>query len=116
MESIEIAKIKPGQSVTLELGDAEVILTKLDGVRHFKVEDWYPEEREIYLVEDVIQEDEVLHYSFDFLGNDAGAILRQDKGKFGKDRKILDFLARPVGGIEMEEEEEEEEGEEGEEG
>ena len=113
MESIEIAKIAPGQSVTLEFGDTEVILTKLDGLRHFKLEDWYDEEREIYLVEDVIQEDELLHYSFESFGDDPGMILRQDQGKFGKDRVILDFLARPVGSIEMEEEEEEEEEEEG---
>ena len=110
MERVEIAKMQPGQSVTVEFGDAEVILTKLDGVRHFKVEDWYPEEREIYLVENVIQEDELLHYSFEFLGDDPEVILRQDQGKFGKNRQILDFLSHPAGSIEMEEEEEEEAG------
>ena len=108
MESIEIAKVKPGQSVTLEFGDKEPILTKLDGLRHFKLEDWYEEEREIYIVEDIIQEDEPLHYSFESLGDNPGAILQQDQGKFGKARKILDFLGRTVDSIEMEEEEEEE--------
>ena len=104
MESIEIAKIKPGQSMTLELGDKEPILTKLDGSHHFKLEDWYEEEREIYIVENVIQEDEPLHYSFESLGDNPGVTLQQDQGKFGKNRKILDFLGRTVDSIEMEEE------------
>ncbi|MEO5339613.1 MAG: hypothetical protein H7837_03700 [Magnetococcus sp. MYC-9] len=113
---MEIAKMAPGQSVTLEFGDAEVILTKLDGIRHFTLEDWYGEEREVYLVEDVIREDALLHYSFEFLGDDPEVILRQDQGKFGKDRKILDFLARPVDSIEMEDEDEEDDEEDDEEG
>lgn len=107
MESIEIAKIKSGQSVTLEFGDLEPILTKLDEPRKFKLEDWYDEEvREIYILEDVIQEDEPLHYSFDPI-KDPVAALRVDKGKFGKNRVILDFLGRSVDSIEMEDAEEE---------
>lgn len=105
METIKIANMKPGQSVTLEMGDKEPILTKLDGPQHFKIEDWYEEEREIYLIEDVIQEDEPLHYSFESLGDKAQAKLRAEKGKFGQDRTVLDFLGRVVEGIEMEEEE-----------
>ena len=106
MESLEIAKMKPGQSVTLELGDKEPILTKLEGVQHFKLEDWYGEEREIYLLEDVIQEDEPLHYSFGPLSRSSKDALEKDRGKFGQDREILDFLGRTVDSIEMEEEEE----------
>ncbi|MBF0097419.1 MAG: hypothetical protein HQM04_09500 [Magnetococcales bacterium] len=109
MESVEVAKIKPGQSVTLSIGDAEVILTKLEGARHFRMEDWYAEEREVYLVEDEIQEEELLHYTFEDYGDDPEAILRLDEGKFGQNRKVWNFLARPIEGIEMEEEEEEEE-------
>jgi len=105
VESIEIAQIQPGQSVTLEFGDKEPILTKLEEPRKFKLEDWYEEEvREIYILEDVIQEDEPLHYSFEPMeGFDAA--MRADQGKFGKDRKLLDFLGRTVESIEMEGEE-----------
>ena len=106
MESIEIAKIKPGQSVTLEFGNKEPILTKLEEPRKFKLEDWYEEEeREIYLLDDVIEEDQPLRYTFDPI-TDPQAMLRADSGKFGKNRKILDFLGRMVDGIEMEDEEE----------
>ena len=106
MESIEIARIKPGQSITLEFGDKEPVLTKLEGARHFKMEDWYEEEREIHILEEVIQEDEPLHYSIAPLLDAPEVILRQDQGKFGKDREILDFFGRTVDSIEMEEEEE----------
>lgn len=106
MERIEVAKIKPGQSVTLEFGDKEPILTKLEGARHFKLEDWYEEEREIYLVDDVIQEDEPLRYSLAPLEGDPEGVLRKEQGKFGKNRTILTFLGRVVDSIEMAEEEE----------
>ncbi|WP_130470767.1 hypothetical protein [Candidatus Magnetaquicoccus inordinatus] len=113
MESVEVAKIKPGQSVTLTIGDAEVILTKLEGARQFRMEDWYVEEREVYLVEDEIQEEELLHYTFEDYGTDKETIMRMDEGKFGQEKRVWNFLARPIEGIEMEEEEEEEEEEEG---
>ncbi len=106
MESIEISKLKPGQTVTLEFGNKEAILTKLEDPRKFKLEDWYEDEREVYLLEDVIEEDEPLHYSLEPMES-LDSALRADRGKFGKDRKVLDFLGRTVDGIEMEEEEEE---------
>jgi hypothetical protein len=105
MENIEVAKIKVGQSVTLEFGNKEPILTKLEEPRKFKMEDWYEEEREVYILEDVIAEDEPLHYSFEpFDSLNAG--LKVDGGIFGQDRRVLNFLDRVVDGIEMDEEEE----------
>ncbi|MBF0454870.1 MAG: hypothetical protein HQL72_08675 [Magnetococcales bacterium] len=106
MENIEVAKIKVGQSVTLEFGNKEPILTKLEEPNKFKMEDWYEEEREVYILEDVIEEDEPLHFSFEPFA-DLASGLKADGGGFGQNKKVLDFLARPVDGIEMEEEEEE---------
>ena len=107
MESIEIAKIKPGQSVTLEFGNKEPILTKLEEPNKFTLADWYDdEEREVYILDEVIAEDEPLRYSFKPMDS-LDAALRADRGKFGKDRNLMDFLGRTVDGIEMEEEEEE---------
>lgn len=111
MDSIEVTKVKVGQSFTLEFGNKEAILTKLEDPCKFKLEDWYEEEREIYLLEEVIEEDEPLHFSFEpFKNLEEG--LKADAGKFGQDRRIQDFLGRVVDGIEMEEEDEEEGGEE----
>ncbi len=107
MDSIEIEKIKPGQSVTLEFGDKEPILTRLEGARQFKLEDWFEEEREIYILDDVIAEDEPLHYSFDStVTPDA---INKDKKVFGQKRQVWDFLGRTVDSIEMEEEDDEDE-------
>ncbi|MBF0429180.1 MAG: hypothetical protein HQL94_09680 [Magnetococcales bacterium] len=110
MDSIEVEKIKPGQSVTLDFGNKEPILTRMEAPRQFKLEDWYPEERIIYLLDEVIAEDEPLRYSFD--QNVTIDALKTDQKAFGQQRKIGDFLGRVVAGIEMEEEEEEEEEEE----
>ncbi len=106
MEKIAVADIKVGQSVTIEFGNKEPILTKLEEPNKFKIEDWYEEEeRAIYILDEVIEEDEPLRYSFDSLDSlDAG--LRADGKTFGQNRKVLDFLNRTVDGIEMEEEEE----------
>ncbi|NGZ06869.1 MAG: hypothetical protein G8237_10990 [Magnetococcales bacterium] len=117
MESIEVGKIKPGQSVTLEFGNKSPILTRLEEPRHFKLEDWYPEECEIYLLDPEIAEDEPLRYTFD--PNLTLDEFDADQKRFGAERKIFDFLARPVGSIEsedLEEEEDEEDTEEEDEG
>lgn len=108
MESIDVAALKPGQTFTLELGDKEAILTKLDAPRKFNVEDFYPDETEIFVLTPVIEEDELVHYSLEDIPSlEEG--LKRNEGKFGKDLVVLNFLNRPVDGIEMEEEEEEEE-------
>ncbi|MBF0626702.1 MAG: hypothetical protein HQL91_00625 [Magnetococcales bacterium] len=114
MESIEIEKIQPGQSVTLEFGNKSPILTRLDAPRHFKLEDWYPEECEIYLLDDVLAEDEPVRYSFDATATLDD--LEADQKRFGEQRRIHDFLGRVVGSIESEDIEEEDEEEEEEDG
>ncbi|MBF0133824.1 MAG: hypothetical protein HQL75_14725 [Magnetococcales bacterium] len=108
MESVEIAQLKPDQKVTLEFGEKEVILTKLEEPRKFNMEDWFEDETEVYILEDVIEEDEPLHYSLEPVANPA-AMLASNKGVFGVKTNIFDFLGRVVGSIEMEEAEEEEE-------
>ncbi|HIJ86007.1 MAG: hypothetical protein HW380_3918 [Magnetococcales bacterium] len=107
MESVEIAKLKPGQAVTLEFGNKEVILTRMEEPRKFKMEDWFEDEAEVFILEDTIEEDEPLHYSLKPVSDPAG-LLARSKGLFGVDSPVRDFLGRVVGGIEMEEEEEEE--------
>lgn len=109
MESVEIAQLKPGQKVTLEFGEKEVILTKLKEPRKFSMEDWFEDEAEVFILEDLIEEDKPLHYSLESVANPAEA-LAGDKGLFGVKANVSDFLGRVVGGIEMEEEEEEESG------
>lgn len=106
MESVEIAQMQPGQSVTLEFGEKEVILTKLDEPRKFKMEDWFEDETEVFILEDVIEEDAPLHYSLEPV-TDPEDLLARNKGLFGVQCGIRDFLGRVVGGIEMEEAEEE---------
>lgn len=108
MESVEIAKLRPDQTVTLEFGNKEVILTKLEEPRKFKMEDWFEDEMEVYILEDTIEEDEPLHYSLEPF-EDPSVLLNKNKDLFGVKRGVHDFLGRVVGGIEMEEEEEEEE-------
>ncbi|MBF0621538.1 MAG: hypothetical protein HQL54_06385 [Magnetococcales bacterium] len=105
MESIEIATLKTGQTFTLEFGNKEAIMTKLDEPKKFNVEDWFEEEGEVYLIEDVIEEDEPLHYSLEPLTGDPKALIEKDKAIFGAKKKVWDFLGRTVDGIEMEEEE-----------
>ncbi|OSM01849.1 hypothetical protein [Magnetofaba australis] len=108
MESVEIANLKPGQVVTLEFGNKEAVLTKLDEPRKFNMEDWFEDEVEVYILEDVIEEDEALHYARE-AGVTLSEALAQDQNVFGAERTSWDFLGRTVDGIEMEEEEEEEE-------
>lgn len=107
MESVEIAQLKPGHKVTLEFGEKEVILTKLEEPRKFNMEDWFEDETEIFILEDVIEEDEPLHYSLEPVVNPT-AMLASNKGVFGVKTNVFDFLGRVVGGIEMEEDDEEE--------
>ncbi|MEO5371887.1 MAG: hypothetical protein H7833_17605 [Magnetococcus sp. DMHC-1] len=112
MEQIEVAKIKPGQTLTLEFGNREAVLTKLDEPRKFKVEEWFPEEQEFYILDDAIVEDEPLHYSFEPVTIPLAEALAEDRLNFGLFKKVKDFMGRPVGGIEMDEEEEEDADEE----
>lgn len=107
MESVEIAQLKPGHKVTLEFGEKEVVLTKLEEPRKFNMEDWFEDETEVFILEDVIEEDKPLHYSLEPVANPT-AMLASNKGVFGIKTNISDFLGRVVGSIEMEETEEEE--------
>ncbi|MBF0176461.1 MAG: hypothetical protein HQL63_06385 [Magnetococcales bacterium] len=107
MDRIEVAKIKPGQNLTLEFGEREAVLTKLDEPKKFKVEDWFPEEREFYILDEAIVEDEPLHYSMEPVSLSLEEALAEDRKNFGLNKKIRDFFGRPVGGIEMDEEEDE---------
>ncbi len=106
---INIAELKTGQQFTLDIASHEVIFTKLDEPQKFNVEDWFPDEAEIYIMESKIEEDEPLHYAFEPMTLEEGQ--RRNQGKFGKDLVMFDFLGREVEGIEMEEEEEEDEAE-----
>ncbi|MBF0188539.1 MAG: hypothetical protein HQL50_11510 [Magnetococcales bacterium] len=106
MERVEIAKLKTGQQLTLELGDKEAILTKLDAPKKFNMEDWKPDEVEIYILEDVIEEDEPLHYMLEEPDGSLEAMLKMDENNFGVNKRVFSFFNREVEGIEMEEEEE----------
>ncbi|MBF0611718.1 MAG: hypothetical protein G8345_02725 [Magnetococcales bacterium] len=106
MDSIEVAKIKPGQSLTLTFGEKEVTLTRLDEPGKFNAEGWFEEEQEIYLLDENIEEDELLHYSLTPMPDPVRAI-QLDKDRFGINKVVYNFLNRPVEGIEMDEEEEE---------
>ncbi|MBF0589900.1 MAG: hypothetical protein HQL53_12310 [Magnetococcales bacterium] len=110
MERLEVAQMKTGQTVTLEFGNREAVLTKLEEPRKFNMADWFDEEEvEVYILEDVIEEDEPLHYCRTPVES-LEAALKADEGKFGAARDISDFLGRVVDGMEMEEEEEGEAG------
>ncbi|MBF0424847.1 MAG: hypothetical protein HQL66_03395 [Magnetococcales bacterium] len=109
MESIEVAKIKPGQSLTLEFGNREAVLTKLAEPKKFRIEEWFPEEHEIYILDEAIAEEKLLHCSLEPVTVSLEEALADDLHNFGLSRKVQNFLGRPVGSIEMEEEEEEEE-------
>ncbi len=106
---VDVSALTPGQKLTVDIANHEVILTKLDEPHKFIIEDWFPEETEIYIIEDRIEEDAPLHYAFKPMTLEEGK--RLNEGKFGKDLVMYDFLGREVEGIEMEEEEVAEEGE-----
>ncbi|OOZ37482.1 hypothetical protein [Solemya velesiana gill symbiont] len=101
---IVISELKTGDKFTLDMDIREVILTKLDEPKKFTMEDWFENEVEIYIMEDQIEEDEPLHYAFEPMTLEEG--MSRNKGKFGKDLVMHDFIGRVVEGIEMEEEEE----------
>ena len=104
---INISELKTGQKFTLEFGSREPIFTKLEEPHKFTMEDWFEDEVEVYIIEEQIKEDELLHYAFEPMSLQEGK--QRNEGKFGKDLVMYDFLGRVVEGIEMEEEEEEEE-------
>jgi hypothetical protein len=106
-EVVTVSELKTGQKFTLDIANHEAIFTKLEEPGKFSVEDWFEEEVEIYILDDRIEEDEPLHYAFEPMTLEEGK--RRNKGKFGKDLVMFDFLGRVVEGIEMEEEEEEQE-------
>ena len=101
---IDISTLKPGQKFTLDIANHEVILTKLEEPHKFTIEDWFPDEAEVYIIEDKIEEDKPLHYAFKPMTLEEG--LKLNQGKFGKNLVMHDFLGREVEGIEMEEGEE----------
>lgn len=103
VETVNIADLKPGQKVTIDIAAHEVIMTKLDEPKKFSLEDWVDDEIEVYIMEDVIEEDGFLHYSYRPITLEEG--LKANEGKFGKDLVMWDFLAREVEGIEMDDEE-----------
>jgi hypothetical protein len=101
---IKISELKAGQKLTLDIGNHEVVLTKLEEPHKFTMEEWFSDEVEIFIIEDQIEEDEPLHYAFEHMSLDEG--MKRNAGKFGKDLVMYDFLGRAVEGIEVEEEEE----------
>ena len=103
-ETINISELKTGQRLTLDICSHEVILTKLEEPHKFSMEDWFEKEVQVYIIEDQIKEDERLHYAFEPMSLQEGN--RRNKGKFGKDLVMYDFLGRVVEGIEMEDAEE----------
>ncbi|ABK43038.1 hypothetical protein Mmc1_0513 [Magnetococcus marinus MC-1] len=107
---IELDQVKPGTKITIEFGNLEPALTKLDEPKKFLMEDWGEDEKEIYILEDRIEEDEPLHYALEPMTLEEG--LKRNEGKFGLDRVMWDFLGREVGGFEVEEPEEDEDEEE----
>ncbi len=101
---INISELKTGQQLTLDISSHEVILTKLEEPHKFNMEDWFEDEREVYIIEDQIEEEGPLHYAFEPMSLQEG--MKRNEGKFGKDLVMYDFLGRMVEGIEMEEEDE----------
>ncbi len=101
-DGINISELKTGQQLTLDIGSHEVILTKLKEPHKFNMEDWFEDEREIYIIEDQIKEDEPLHYAFEPMTLQGG--MARNEGKFGRGLVMYDFIGRKVEGIEMEEE------------
>jgi len=101
---IDISQLKTGQKFTLDMGIREVAFTKLDEPKKFAMEDWFEHTVDIYIMEDKIEEDEPLHYAYQPMSLSEG--MERNKGKFGKNMVMWDFIGRVVEGIEMEEEEE----------
>ncbi|MCP3670444.1 MAG: hypothetical protein GY814_08410 [Gammaproteobacteria bacterium] len=101
---INVSELKAGQQFTLDIASHEVVLTKLEEPNKFTMGDWFTDEVEIYIIESQIEEDKPLHYALKPMSLEEG--LRLNKGKFGKDIVMHDFLGREVEGIEMEEAEE----------
>lgn len=97
---INISELKTGQQLTLDIGSHEVILTKLEEPHKFNMEDWFEDGREVYIIEDQIEEEEPLHYAFQPMSLQEG--MKRNEGKFGKDLVMYAFLGRTVEGIEME--------------
>ena len=104
---ITISELKTGQKFTLDMGLREVVFTKLEEPKKFNMEDWFEDEREVYLMEDRIEEDEPLHYAYEPMTLEEG--MKRNEGKFGKNLVMYDFIGRVVEGIEMDDEEEESE-------
>jgi len=100
---INVSELKTGQKFTLDMGLREVVFTKLEEPKKFAMEDWFEDEVEIYIMEDKIEEDEPLHYAFEPMSLAEGT--ERNKGKFGKNLIMYDFIGRVVEGIEMEDEE-----------
>jgi len=104
---INISELETGQKFTLDMGIREVTFTKLAEPKKFLMEDWFDDEVEIYIMEEQIEEDEALHYAYKPMSLAEGMEL--NKGKFGKNLVMYDFIGRVVEGIEMEEDDKEEE-------
>lgn len=104
---INISELKTGQKITVDICNHEVILTKLDEPKKFNMEDWFEDEREVYIMEDQIEEDEPLHYAYEPMSLEEG--MKRNEGKFGKNLVMYDFIGRVVEGIEMDDEEDAEE-------
>ena len=104
---INISELETGQKFTLDMGMREVTFTKLEEPKKFVMEDWFENEVEIYIMEDRIEEDEALHYAYEPMTLAEG--MERNKGKFGKNLVMHDFIGRVVEGIEMEDDDEEEE-------
>ncbi len=101
---INVSELKTGQQFTVDIAGHEVIMTKLDEPQKFRLEDWFEDERDVYIIEDKIEEEEPLHYAFQPMTLLEGK--QRNEGKFGKNLVMFDFLGREVEGIEMEEEDE----------
>ena len=99
---IDISELKTGQKFTLDMGLREVVFTKLEEPKKFSMEDWFEKTVDVYIMEDRIEEDEPLHYAYEPMTLAEGT--ERNKGKFGKDLVMWDFIGRVVEGIEMDEE------------
>ncbi len=103
-DAVQIAELKTGQQLSLDIGSREVVLTKLEEPHRFRMDGWFPEEKAVYIMQDQIEEDQPLHYAFEPMTLEEG--MKRNEGKFGKNLVMYDFLGREVEGIEMEEEDE----------
>jgi hypothetical protein len=96
---ITISELKTGDKFTLDMSLREVVFTKLAEPKKFLIEDWFEDEREVYLMEDQIEEDEPLHYAYSSMTLEEG--MKANEGKFGKNLVMFDFVGRVVESIEM---------------